>query len=110
MGIMICHSHGRSEFVETCSHIATQIRAGKLPPGHRFDWLGHLLVCDECFHALGFEKCQGLAGLDISKDDYDDGLASDFDAAYQAIQDRQAFCLKCFAELEQKASAAKPED
>jgi hypothetical protein len=102
MGIMICPIHGRSGFVETCSHIASKVRTGALPLGHRFDWLGHLFVCDECFHSLGFEKCSGLKDLDIKNDDIDDGLADTYEAAYNAIEDRDAFCSKCFAELERK--------
>jgi hypothetical protein len=101
MGIMICPKHGRSEFVETCSHIAAEIEMGGFPSGRRFDVLGHLLVCEVCFSSLGFDKCEGLADAAGPAFDARDARWDIYDAAYAAIEDIQGFCLKCFAELEQ---------
>jgi hypothetical protein len=100
MGIMVCPTHARSEFVEICSHVAAQIDDGKQPSGHRFDYLGHLLICDECFHSLGFDKCSSLKGLHFENDLIEDSLWDAYSAAYEAIEDRQAFCLKCFSALQ----------
>jgi hypothetical protein len=55
MGIMICKTHGRVGFVETCSHVAKGIDDRKLPKGRRLNILGNLFVCDKCFNSLGFE-------------------------------------------------------
>jgi hypothetical protein len=100
MGIMICEAHGRVGFVETCSHIAKQIDEGKAPSGrHLATILGNIFVCDDCFNSLGFERCMSLADLPIEEAlDIDDGRWEAFDAAYQAIEGRRGFCLKCFAE------------
>jgi hypothetical protein len=102
MGIMICSKHGRSGFVEVCSHVASQIAVGQSPKGRRFDILGRLFVCDECFNSLGLDKCIGLAGVTDPSFDADDTRWAVFDAAYEAIEDRAAICSKCFAELDQK--------
>jgi hypothetical protein len=36
----------------------------------------------------------------------DDGRREAFDAAYEAIEGRRGFCLKCIAELERQCSSA----
>jgi hypothetical protein len=107
MGIMICETHGRVGFVETCSHVAKQIDDRQLPTGRRFTILGHLFVCDDCFNSLGFERFVSL--FDLPPEDVvmvDDGRWEEaFYAAYDAIEGRRVFCLKCVAELERQYSS-----
>lgn len=102
MGIMICSKHGRSGFIETCSHIGRIIDAGEIPIGRRLDILGALLVCEDCFSSLGFDKCEGLADISGPSFDADDPRWPSYEAAYDAMEGRRAFCSKCFAELERK--------
>jgi hypothetical protein len=100
MGIMICETHGRVGFVETCSHVAKQIDDCEAPSGPRLAILGDLLVCDECFHSLGFEQ---FASLSLETElEGDDARWEAFLAAYDAVEGRRAYCLKCVAELEPK--------
>jgi hypothetical protein len=107
MGIMICEVHGRVGFVETCSHVAKQIDDRKLPSGRRFTILGNLFVCDECFNSLGFERFISLADLPLEDAlKVDDGRWEACEAAYEAIEGRRGFCLKCIAELERQYSSA----
>jgi hypothetical protein len=77
MGIMICKTHGRVGFVETCSHIAKQIDGRKLPNGRRLNILGNLFVCNNCFNSLGFERFMSLADLPFEEAiRVDDGVGS----------------------------------
>jgi hypothetical protein len=103
---MICKTHGRVGFVETCSHVAKQIDDRQLPTGRRFTILGNLFVCDDCFNSLGFEPFISLADLPIEEAvKIDDGRWEASEAAYDAIEGRRAFCLKCVAELERQYSS-----
>jgi hypothetical protein len=84
--------------LDTCSQVANQIDDREAPTGHRLAILGNLFVCDECFHSLGFEQ---LASLSLETElEGDDARWEAFEAAYQAIEGRRGFCLKCVAELE----------
>lgn len=105
MGIMICPKHGRSEFIEGCSHVSGQIAAGNSPKGRRFDILGHLFICDACFESLGFNKCIGLADAAGPSFEADDPRWAAYDAAYGAIEYRDGHCSKCINELESAGSA-----
>lgn len=106
MGIMICKTHGRVGFVETCSHVAKQIDDRQLPTGRRFNILGNLFVCDDCFNSLGFERFTSLADLPLEEGvKVDDGRWEAFEAAHDAIEVRRIFCLKCVAELERQYSS-----
>jgi hypothetical protein len=67
MGIMICKTHGRVGFVETCSHVAKQIDDRKFPNGHRFTIGGNFFICDDCFNSLGFERFVSLAELPLDE-------------------------------------------
>jgi hypothetical protein len=101
MGIMICKVHGEVGFVETCSHVANKIAEGNVPAGRRFTILGNLFICDECFDSLGFERSISLADLPPEESvQIVDGRWDAFEAAYEAIEGRRAFCLKCLAELD----------
>jgi len=101
MGIMICEVHGRSGFVETCSHVARQIDDRQAPQGRRFKILPDLFICDACFDALGFKPCISLADMPLEKRiDVTDGRWEAFHVAYDAIENRRAYCLKCVSELE----------
>jgi len=103
MGIMICKTHGRVGFVETCLHIAKHIDAGKVPNGHRLTIIGNLFVCDDCFNSLGFQRFASLADLPLEKIvEVSDGRVEACQAAYEAIESKRAFCLKCVAELERQ--------
>jgi hypothetical protein len=103
MGIMICRTHGRVGFVETCSHIAKQICDRKPPKGRRLAVGNNFLVCDDCFNFLGFERSVSLADLPLEElIEVDDGRLQAFEAAYNAIEGRRLFCLKCVAELERQ--------
>ena len=108
MGIMICKTHGRVGFVETCSHVAKQIDDRKVPSGRRFRLLGNLFVCDDCYTSLGFERFISLADLPLEEAVMiDDGRWEAISAAYEAIEGRRAFCLKCLAELERQYSSVE---
>ncbi len=101
MGIMICKTHGRVGFVETCSHVAREIDGGKVPSGQRLTIMGNLFVCDDCFNVLGFQRFASLADLPLEKIvEVNDGRMEAFEAAYEAIEGRRGFCLNCLAELE----------
>lgn len=105
MGIMICKTHGRVGFVETCQHVAQQIDSGKIPAGHRFTNLVDLLICDECYDRFGFEQFSDLAKLPPEESaKMDDSRWQAFEAAYEAVKGRRSHCLKCVAELEPKNS------
>jgi len=109
MGIMICKTHGRVGFMETRSHVAKQIDDRKLPNGRRLNILGNLFVCDNCFNSLGFELFMSLADLPFEEAiKVDDGRWEAFDAAYEAIEGRRLFCLKCVAELERQCASDVP--
>jgi hypothetical protein len=106
MGIMICETHGQVGFVETCSHVAKQIDDRKVPGGRRFRILTNLFVCDDCYNSLGFERSISLADLPPEEAVMvDDGRWEAFEAAYEAIEGRRVFCLKCLAELERRHSS-----
>jgi hypothetical protein len=101
MGIMICHAHGDVAFVETCSHVAGQLDAGKRPHGRRFSILSEMMICDDCFELLGFEQFISLADLPVEEAiDVDDGRWEAYEAAYERLEGRRVFCVKCVAELE----------
>jgi len=107
MGIMICNTHGRVGFVETCSHVAKQIDDRKYPVGRRFTILSNLFVCEECFSSLRFERFISLADLPVSDAvAVDDGRWEAFEEAYNAIKGRRLFCVKCVSELEGQYSPA----
>jgi hypothetical protein len=106
MGIMICKTHGRVGFVETCSHVAKQIDDRKFPNGHRFTIGGNFFICDDCFNSLGFERFVSLAELPLDEAIMvDDGRLEAAEAAYNAIEGRRLFCLECVAELERQNSS-----
>ena len=101
MGIMICETHGRVGYVEACGHLATQIDAGKMPHGRRFTIICSLFVCDDCFDSLGLHRFATLANLPIEEViQVSDGRLEAFETAYDAIEGRRSFCLKCLAGLE----------
>ncbi len=101
MGIMICETHGQVGFVETCAHVARQIDARRLPDGHRLTIMGNMFVCDDCYNSLGFDRFVSLANLSLEEVvTVDDGRMEAFEAAYNRIEGRRAFCLKCVADLE----------
>jgi len=101
MGIMVCKAHGRVGFVETCSHIAKQIDNGTVLRGRRLTILGNLFICDHCFGSLGFEQFVSLADMPLVESvRIADGRWEAFETAYEAIEGRRLFCLKCLAELE----------
>ena|SRR5579875_1147811 len=111
MGIMICETHGRVGFVETCSHVAKEIERKNAPSGHRLTIMGNLFVCSGCFNSLGFERFASLAELPLGEIvGVTDGRMEAFETAYEAIEGRRGFCLKCLAELEALSPAATPED
>jgi hypothetical protein len=63
--------------------------------------MGHLFVCEACFVSLGFDRFNDLDGLPPEElADVDDVHWEAFEAAYDPLEDRQAFCSKCVAELE----------
>jgi hypothetical protein len=106
MGVMMCKAHGRANFVETCSHIAKQIGSQHPPRGRRLTIIGHLFVCEACFVSLGFDRFNDLDGLPPEElADVDDVRWEASEEAYDALEDRQAFCLKCVAELERHNSS-----
>lgn len=106
MGVMKCKTHGRVNFVETCSHIAKQIGGQHPPRGRRFTIMGHLFVCEACFVSHGFDRFNDLDGLPPEAlADVDDLHWKAFEAAYNALEGRQAFCLQCVAELERQNSS-----
>jgi len=103
MSIMICITHGRVGFVETRSHIAKWIDAGKVLGGRRLTIGGNLFVCDDCFDSLGFEKFASMADLPLDEAvEITDGR---WEAAYNALEGRQVFCLKCITDSERQPSA-----
>jgi len=105
MGIMICETHGRVNFVEACSHIAKQIGSQQRAHGRRLAIMGNLFVCEACFASLGFDRFNDLDGVPPEAlADVNDARWGAFEAAYDALEDRQAFCLKCVAELERQDS------
>lgn len=100
MGITICEVHGQAEIIETCSHVAEQIDGGTAPSGRRFSILSHMLVCDDCFDSLGFERFISLAALPVEEAiDVEDGRWEAYEAAYERLEARSIFCVKCVAEL-----------
>ena len=100
MGITICKVHGQAEIIETCSHAAKQIDGGTVPNGRRFSILSHMLVCDDCFASLGFERFISLADLPLAQAiDVDDGRWEAYETAYERLEGRRIFCVKCVAEL-----------
>jgi len=77
-----------------------------VPSGHRLTIGGNLFVCDDCFKSLGFKKFASLAGLPLDEAvEVTDGRIEAFEAAYEAIEGRRVFCLKCLAELEAQCSS-----
>jgi hypothetical protein len=89
--------------METCSHVARQIRDRKLPAGRRFTIVNKLFVCDDCFNLLGFERFISLADLPLEQlVGINDGRLEALEAAYNAIESRAIFCVKCVAELERQ--------
>jgi hypothetical protein len=106
MGIMICDTHGRVGFVEACSHVAKQIERKAVPDGHRLTIMGNLFVCNDCFKSLGFDRFASLAELPLEEVvGVTDGRMEAFETAYEAIEGRRGFCLKCLAELEARSPA-----
>src|SRR5258706_14531689 len=107
MGRMICSTHGRVGFVEPCSHVADQIKTRRRPEGHRLTILGNLFLCDACFNRLGFQRFASLSGLPWQEviSASRDNLMEAFLDAYETIEDRSAFCLKCVADLERETSS-----
>jgi hypothetical protein len=102
MGITICETHERSGFLETCPHVAEEIDHGRVPRDHRFGLMGYLFVCDDCFNAFGFQSFASLAELPLEDIiDVTDGRLEAYEKAYDAIEGRRMFCLKCIAELEE---------
>jgi hypothetical protein len=104
MGAMDCEIHGLSGFVDTCPHVAEQIAGGTMPHGRRFSILTNFLVCDDCFHSLGFEPLIDLASL--SPEEIMDVIDDDRWKALETIEGklggRHWFCVKCVAELPQR--------
>ncbi len=103
MGITNCSTHGRSQIVETCAHIAAQVDNNKRPQGHRVDVLGNLLLCRDCFKGLGFQNIIDL--LDISMlERVNDGRMDAYEKAYDALEGTRIFCLHCIEDLEREGS------
>jgi hypothetical protein len=106
MGIMKCKTHGRVGFMETCSHVARQIRDQKFPRGRRFTIVNKFFVCNDCFNSLGFERFISLADLPLEElISIDDGRLEAAEAAYKAMEGRTVLCVKCVAELERRYSS-----
>jgi hypothetical protein len=100
MVVTICKTHGRAGIVETCSHVAKQIHERKRPNGPQIalHWGAPLLLCDACFNSLGFERFVILGSVSL-EDALRVGDWEAYEAAYNAIEGRQLFCVKCVEEL-----------
>jgi hypothetical protein len=82
-----------------CSHIADQRDAGVAPPGRRLTIFGNLLICDDCFNSLGFDKFISLTDLPL-EERFDDIRWEAFETAYQALERRGSLCVECLADRE----------
>jgi hypothetical protein len=82
-----------------------RIDSGTVPSGRRFNIMGSLFICGECFDSLGFEKCINLADMPLEKSaKIVDGRWEAFEAAYEAIEGRRLICWKCLSEIENAAT------
>ena len=113
MGILICKTHGATGFVETCSHVASELDRKNVPNCHRVSFLTDLFLCDDCFTSYEFERFASIDLVEIMdlsggrmEGDHEEALVAFLDAgekaygaAYDAI-DRRLFCVKCLRELE----------
>ena len=105
MGITHCSIHGRSEIVETCVHIAEQVDSGKHPSGHRFNILGNVFLCQECFENMGLPSIAGL--LDIPLPDHTEDEHMDvWEKVHGTLQVKgsRVFCLRCIEDRERQTS------
>ncbi len=103
MGIMHCPTHGRSQIVETCAHIAEKIDNNKRPQGHRVDVLGNLLLCQECFKSRGFQSIMGLLDIPMLERVNDERMEV-YEKAYSALEGARIFCLHCIEDRECEGS------
>jgi hypothetical protein len=110
MIVVMCNTHGRAGCVETCSHNAKLIQEGKRPNGRwlALQWAAPMFLCDACFDSLGFERFVSLCDLPLEDALplwFDDACLKAFRAAYDALEGRRLFCVKCVEELECKSSS-----
>ncbi|MBN9543977.1 MAG: hypothetical protein J0I19_00775 [Alphaproteobacteria bacterium] len=103
MGITNCLTHGRSEIVETCAHIAALVDNNKCPQGRRVDVFGNLLLCQECFKSLGFQSIVGLLEIPMLER-VNDGRMDAYEKAHDALEGTRIFCLHCIEDREREGS------
>src|SRR5580698_8845151 len=108
MGIMICSKHGRSGFVEVCTHVARDLDQGQYGEYESLSLMGNLILCRGCYTTTGFDNFRQYSdssGInDLSR--FTDAIIGDFEAAYEKLEERRIYCVECVAAI-QVAQARK---
>jgi hypothetical protein len=104
MGIMICETHGRVGFVETCSHIAKMLDAGRARrtvTTADFFWRDPTCVyATAATSRLNLKGFASLADLQLNEiANITDGRLEAFEEDHKAIKGRRGFCANCFVAI-----------
>lgn len=115
-GILYCPYHGRVDVVETCQHVAEEIDQKKYG---EFQYVGTILVCENCFHKYNLDRLQNLRrdfiGILNGEGSWEDMFFEALDdktyeEIYERFEGRTGKCSDCIrvAIVEQARRNGKP--
>ncbi|MCP4215719.1 MAG: hypothetical protein GY765_13785 [bacterium] len=111
MGKMINKIHGRSGFLEACSHVAEEIDNNRYGQFHQ---AGTLLVCEACLRKYHLERLEGIepANKGISSFWENEELLEEYFEAYDQVpdSDRNIRCSECVAVAKVEQARRNGED
>ncbi len=100
MGIIICHKHGESGFLEVCAHIHMDLKNGIYPIMNDMPVLS-AKVCDDCYKMLELDEFGSLNMDDLLKlpDDEANIITAKLEKKYDLIPNRSIHCIHCVEEI-----------
>lgn len=100
MGIINCHKHGESGFLEVCSHIDKDLKNGIHPKMNGMPVISAKL-CDDCYKSLEMEKFGSLTMDDLLKlpDNKAEAITKKLGKKYDLIPNRSIHCIRCVEEI-----------
>jgi len=101
MTLILCNKHGTSSFFESCEHIRELLKDKRYDEIKEIQAIVyHMKVCAKCIEKYGLEKyilCDSST-YDTNLDEPDE-FWDDFEEAYDKMNNRIAWCARCYDEL-----------
>lgn len=103
MGIVNCHKHGNSGFLEVCGHIDRDLKNGIYPTMNDMP-VASAKLCDKCYKALELDAF-GLVTMDDLlnlPDDEAKTITTKLEEKYALIPNRSIHCIHCVEEIKKQ--------